>query len=148
MGTLDTQLRPAAPRSADAHASGEVDAWHHHEASEGEPQEEHLAQVNTGVLIKWFVGIFIFLVTVIVAMIVLFRHEVVARREAKVEIPLSVDYLRDRAAAESEVGPAMQASMDKVVSSYASGTLSLDNALPAGHPPLSKPATPSPVAQP
>jgi hypothetical protein len=136
MGTLDSQLRPQAQRSADAHASGGVDAWHHHDASEGAPQQEHLAQVNTQMLSKWFVGIFIFLVGVIVAMVVLFRHEVVVRRQAKVEIPLSVDYLRDRAAAEGQIAPSLTGAMDKVVSSYASGTLSLDNALPAGHPPV------------
>ncbi len=40
------------------HSGGEApDEWHHHGAEEGEPQDEHLAQVNAFALVKWLVVI-------------------------------------------------------------------------------------------
>jgi hypothetical protein len=127
-----------------------VDEWHHHETVEGEPQEEHTGQVNTGIILKWFVVIVVFVVASIAFIMVYFNHYNTAVRAATVETSMSSDYLSYRLATQerlaSEGKPARYTglaggkvqgpigdAMKQVVDQYKSGAVKLGSTLPAGH---------------
>lgn len=81
-----------------------VDSWHHHDRSEGVPQAEHAAVLDTAALLKWFLLILVLLVLSIGALWQYFNFYsakfVAERRETDV---LSADYYAHRAATDSEL---------------------------------------------
>ncbi|MFO0832045.1 MAG: hypothetical protein U0637_09395 [Phycisphaerales bacterium] len=128
-----------------------VDDWHHHGSAEGEPQEEHSGQVNTGIILKWFVVIMVF-VTASIAFIVIYFNQYSANlRATTVETVMSGDFLSYRLQSQQHLsshgqptsytglaggrvqGPVADA-MKKVVGQYKDGKTSLSAGLPEGHP--------------
>jgi hypothetical protein len=133
-------LKPAPLRS---HGHDEhVDDWHHHELVEGEPQEEHAGQVNTAIILKWFVVIMVF-VTASIAFIVIYFNQYNANLRARtVETVMSTDAMAYRLAAQQRLStdgqPAsytglaggkvqlpVSEGMKKVVDSYKAGKVNL-----------------------
>jgi hypothetical protein len=62
-----------------------ADAWHHHIPEEGMPQHEHAAKVDSGALIKWFVGTTVLLIVTIVALKMYFTKYTTEMRRTSVE---------------------------------------------------------------
>ncbi|HYE62773.1 MAG TPA: hypothetical protein VD997_12325 [Phycisphaerales bacterium] len=62
-----------------------ADAWHHHIPEEGMPQHEHAAKVDSGALIKWFIGITVLLVVVVLALKMYFTKFTTQMRRTYVE---------------------------------------------------------------
>lgn len=62
-----------------------ADAWHHHIPEEGMPQHEHAAKVDSGALVKWFIGITVLLVVVILALKMYFTKFTTQMRRTYVE---------------------------------------------------------------
>lgn len=82
-----------------------ADAWHHHENAEGEPQHEHTATVNTGLLAKWFVALVVGFGVVVVLLVMFFGREVTARKAAAIETNvLAREYLNYRRNSEKALG--------------------------------------------
>lgn len=148
--------KPAMNRSHGASGGGggghdeHVDEWHHHAAQEGAPQEEHTGQVNTTIIMKWFVVIFVFVTASIAFIMVYFNHFNTNLRAESVETVMSSDYLSYKLQAHQKLsshgeaptytglaggkvqGPVGDA-MKKVVDQYKGGKVSLNAGLPAGH---------------
>ncbi len=141
-------LKPGPQRS---HAHEEhVDEWHHHGVQEGEPQEEHAGQVNTGIIMKWFVVIMVFVSASIGFIVIYFNHYNAKLRAETVETVMSSEYLSYRLESRQHLsshgeptsyaglaggkvrGPVSDA-MKKVVEQYKGGSVSLSASLPPGH---------------
>ena len=161
-------LTPNPQRSHDAHAPGigsapgglrlggddeHVDSWHHHDAAEGDAQPEHLGQINTALIIKWFVVIVAFVAASIVFIIIYFNQYSAQTRSTSIETTLSADFLTGRAAAQTRLGVAGQPPtwtgleggrvqvpladvMGTVLEQYKGGSIRLEGTLPAGHAPV------------
>jgi flagellar basal body-associated protein FliL len=82
-----------------------ADAWHHHTPEEGLPQHEHAAIVNAGALLKWFIGITVVLVVVILALCMYFFRYSTQMRALYVENQeLAKQAMTDIAKAEAQLG--------------------------------------------
>ncbi|MBL9002202.1 MAG: hypothetical protein JNK25_13805 [Phycisphaerae bacterium] len=124
-----------------------ADAWHHHDATEGMPQREHAGVADPMAIARWFTGILIVVVGLIIILSVYFVKYTTQMRHDRIETFgwISKDAATARAQAEARLGmtggpflfewsdaaagtvqlPIEQA-MSKVVSKYA------DSVKPAG----------------
>jgi hypothetical protein len=62
-----------------------VEAWHHHSADEGQPQEEHAGKVNTRALGVVFFSIVLFFIATATASILYFVRYTTELRQKKIE---------------------------------------------------------------
>jgi len=65
-----------------------ADEWHHHDPSEGRPQSEHAGVVDSGMVAKWFVGILVFVVGLVIVVGTYFVSVVSEMRAVRVETTL------------------------------------------------------------
>jgi hypothetical protein len=72
-----------------AHDPAHGDAWHHHDASEGLPQAEHIAGINSGLIATWFIGIMIAVVVLVALVSVYFDSVATRMRAERVETTVS-----------------------------------------------------------
>ncbi|MBS0196364.1 MAG: hypothetical protein JSR77_06365 [Planctomycetes bacterium] len=82
-----------------------ADAWHHHEAIEGTPQHEHAGVADPGLIARWFVGILITVVGLILVISVYFIKYATQLRVERVEqyAYLSKDAKEAKTAAEAKL---------------------------------------------
>jgi hypothetical protein len=84
---------------------GHADAWHHHERAEGMPQREHVSMINSGLIVRWFVGILIFVVGLVVVVSTYFAKYATQLRAERVETTFfSRDATLARKEAEATLG--------------------------------------------
>lgn len=83
-----------------------VDSWHHHEAVEGKPQHEHAGVANPGLIARWFAGILVSVVGLIVIVSVYFVKYSSQMRAQRIETytVMSQDARAARTAAEGTLG--------------------------------------------
>jgi hypothetical protein len=74
--------------SAHDHAA-HADDWHHHGKAEGVPQAEHTADINSSLIAKWFIGIMIAVVVLVVIVSVYFDSVATQLRASRVETTVS-----------------------------------------------------------
>jgi hypothetical protein len=78
------------------HDGGHADAWHHHEAAEGLPQEEHAGTMAIGAMAK---GLFLIAVATLglVAVTMLYlNHHIGQLRRQRADADLSAEYVSYR----------------------------------------------------
>jgi hypothetical protein len=151
--TEDTiRLSHAGHEHAGHGEHADVDPWHHHGSDEGEPQEEHLAQVNTTAIAKWFVLIVLSVVASIAFIVVYFNQYHRKLQASTVETIASGEFVSYQRAsmdalsqsgeetwtglAGSRVQVPVSRAMEKVSEKYKAGSMRLSGALPAGHAPV------------
>ncbi|HYF15065.1 MAG TPA: hypothetical protein VD971_08360 [Phycisphaerales bacterium] len=130
--------------SAGAHAAHHADDWHHHDASEGMPMEEHAGTINTRIVLIWFGLIVAFFAVSVIGLMKYFDVTNTRMIGERVEIEFSGNYLAHRAEGEAalSVGPGgprytavqgrkvaipVQDAMKKVVAAYADGQRRLED---------------------
>lgn len=79
----------AVEHNEHGHAGGHGDDWHHHDSSEGLPQAEHTAGINSGLVAQWFIGIMIAVVALVVLISIYFDHVATRLRSERVETTVS-----------------------------------------------------------
>lgn len=87
---------------------GHADDWHHHDSSEGLPQGEHSAVINTGVLMGWSVAIVVAFGIIVIAVVVYFGDYSRRLKQHRVERMgyegIAAEYWRSKAAADNALG--------------------------------------------
>ncbi|MBX3410351.1 MAG: hypothetical protein KF859_10745 [Phycisphaeraceae bacterium] len=81
-----------------------ADEWHHHERAEGLPQREHTAAIDSGLIMRWMVGILIFVVGLIVIVSTYFAKYATQLRAERVETTI---FARDATLAQKEAEAAL-----------------------------------------
>jgi hypothetical protein len=93
----------AAQHGHGGHDHG-VDVWHHHERTEGEPQHEHLGNINPWAVSKWFAIAMAVLVFSIAGMMVYFDRYKADLNARIVEVSVNEEWVSLRTAQEAELG--------------------------------------------
>ena len=75
------------------HGGGEhADAWHHHEASEGLPQEEHAGTTSIGVMAKGLALIIVATLGMVAVTMLYMNNHIDKLRRERADQDLSADY--------------------------------------------------------
>ena len=85
-----------------------ADSWHHHEAAEGMPQHEHAGVADPVAIARWFTGILIAVVGLIIVLSVYFVKYTTKMRHERIETFgwISKEAAAARAQAEGQLGMA------------------------------------------
>lgn len=89
--------------SHSAHNHGHADDWHHHDASEGQPQTEHGSRADPLTLAKWSAVLVVTLGVTILGIVMYFNHYSVLMRKERIEMGFGKEYQSMRAAADLEL---------------------------------------------
>ena len=88
------------------HAAGggeHADAWHHHDASEGLPQEEHAGTTSIGTMAKGLVLIIVATLGLVAVTMLYLNHHIDKLRRERADQDLSADYVGYRDQAKSRL---------------------------------------------
>lgn len=81
------------------HGHEHADAWHHHDASEGMPQEEHAGTTSIGAMAKGLVLIIFATVGLVAVTMLYMNHHMDKLRRERANVDLSAEYVGYKSAA-------------------------------------------------